>query len=295
MGAGGSRLVCWMASHSLLAGFLAACAALAMAAPAVPVAATEFKTDRVRGELVAPKNPAHRPIYDELKQERLVERIAEFLAPFRLPRDVVMKVEGCDGVINAFYGDGVITICYEYLDYIRDNARQAQAAGEPTPPTAIGGATIDVFLHEMGHAVFDLLEVPLFGREEDAADQFSAYLLLHLTGDQARPLIQGIAYLGRRETREAMAGHQQLKHYADEHGLPAQRYFNLLCTAYGFDEKLFADAVGPGRLPAERAESCDDDYAQLHNAFRKLIWPHIDQARLSEIRAKNLLDVDTGD
>jgi hypothetical protein len=281
-----------MASHRLFAGLLAACAAFAMA---VPASAAELNTDRVRAELIAPKNPAHRPIYDELKQERLVERIAEFLAPFRLPREVVMKVEGCDGVVNAFYGDGVITICYEYLDYIRDNARQAQAAGEPTPATAIVGATIDVFLHEMGHAVFDLLEVPLFGREEDAADQFSAYLLLHLGGDQARPLIQGIAFLGRRETHAAMANHQQLKHYADEHGLPAQRYFNLLCTAYGFDERLFSDVVGPGRLPADRAEGCDDEYAQLHNAFRKLIWPHIDQARLKAVRAKNLLAIDAVD
>jgi Putative metallopeptidase len=254
--------------------------------------ATESKLGRLRGELVEPKNPAHRPIYEELKNTRIVERLAEFLSPFRLPRDVVMKVEGCDGVANAFYGDGVISVCYEYLDYIRDNARQAQVAGEPTPPSAIVGATIDVFLHEMGHAVFDLLEIPLFGREEDAADQFSAYLLLHVGGEQARALIEGVAFLGRRETRAAMSGHQQLKHYADEHGLPAQRYFNLLCTAYGFDAAMFADAVGPSRLTAERAESCDDEYAQLDTAFRKLIWPHIDQARLSEVRARNLLRFD---
>src|SRR5262249_5803239 len=268
-----------MASYRLFAALVAACATLAMADPA---AATELMTGPVRGEVLAPKNPAHQAIYDELKQDRLVERIAEFLSPFRLPREVVMKVEGCDGVANSFYGDGVITVCYEYLDYIRDNARQAKASGEPTPSSAIVGATIDVFLHEMGHAVFDLLDVPLFGREEDAADQFSTYLLLHLGGDQARALIQGVAFLGRRETREAMAGHQQLKHYADEHGLPAQRYFNLLCTAYGFNAGLFADAVSQWRLPAERAEGCDDEYAQLDNAFRKLIWPYIDLARLSE-------------
>jgi hypothetical protein len=27
----------------------------------------------------------------------------------------------------------------------------------------------DVFLHEIGHAVFDILDMPLFGREKDAA------------------------------------------------------------------------------------------------------------------------------
>ena len=88
----------------------------------------------------------------------------------------------------------------------------------------------------MGHAVFDLLKIPVFGREEDAADQFSTYLLLHLGRDDARAFLLGVAYLGRREAREALSRnlHLQMKHYADEHGLPGQRYFNLLCAAYGF-------------------------------------------------------------
>jgi len=30
--------------------------------------------------------------------------------------------------------------------------------------------TFDLFLHELGHAVFDLLKIPVLGREEDAAD-----------------------------------------------------------------------------------------------------------------------------
>jgi hypothetical protein len=40
-----------------------------------------------------------------------------------------------------------------------------------------------MFLHETGHAVFDLLEVPVLGREEDAADLFSAYIMLHFGKD----------------------------------------------------------------------------------------------------------------
>ena len=34
-------------------------------------------------------------------------------------------------------------------------------------------------LHETGHAAFDIFQVPLFGREEDAADLFAAYIMLH--------------------------------------------------------------------------------------------------------------------
>ena len=39
-----------------------------------------------------------------------------------------------------------------------------------------------------------LLKIPLFGREEDAADQFSAYIMLHFGKEDAHRLIEGAAY-----------------------------------------------------------------------------------------------------
>ena len=56
------------------------------------------------------------------------------------------------------------------------------------------GPTLEVFLHEVGHAVFDYLSVPILGREEDAADQFAAYVLLQFAESDARRLIYGVAY-----------------------------------------------------------------------------------------------------
>lgn len=49
--------------------------------------------------------------------------------------------------------------------------------------------TADVFLHETGHAIFDMLEIPFLEREEDAADQVSAYMLLQRARDDVRCLI----------------------------------------------------------------------------------------------------------
>lgn len=36
---------------------------------------------------------------------------------------------------------------------------------------------ISVFYHELGHAVIDTMQVPIFGQEEDAADVFSILLI----------------------------------------------------------------------------------------------------------------------
>jgi hypothetical protein len=46
--------------------------------------------------------------------------------------------------------------------------------------------------------MFHLLEIPIFGREEDAADQFAAYILLQFGKERAPRLIKGAAY-GVRE------------------------------------------------------------------------------------------------
>jgi Putative metallopeptidase len=65
--------------------------------------------------------------------------------------------------------------------------------------------------------------------------------------------------------------------FADEHGTPAQPFFNLLSVAYGADPKLFADVLEKGFLPGDRAVGCEREYVQLSHAFETLIHSHIDQ------------------
>lgn len=61
-----------------------------------------------------------------------------------------------------------------------------------------------VFAHEMGHAMFDILRVPIFGNAEDAADQFATYIMLQFGKDQARRLITGAA-LSYKQVRDGTA------------------------------------------------------------------------------------------
>jgi hypothetical protein len=61
------------------------------------------------------------------------------------------------------------------------------------------------------------------------------------------------------------------------HSTPAQRLYNLLCLAYGFDSTLFSDVVEKGFLPKSRAEDCEDEYKQVEHAYGTLIAPLIDR------------------
>jgi hypothetical protein len=268
-------------SGSIAAVALALSAAcLASAWPTASAAAP--KQRQIRIEYAQPTNAAHKPIYERLKEAQVLEYVIDILGVIRLPRPLTVKLAGCEGISNAWYGDDEITVCYEFVDDIYKNAAESDLPIGITRQDTIVGPLVDVFLHEAGHAVFDLLQVPIFGREEDAADQFSVFIVLQYDKERARRLILGSAYQYKLDVKNAEVALATSK-FADEHGHPAQRFFNVLCTAYGRDPKLFADVVKLKYLPESRAEGCADEYEQVRFAFGKLITPHIDRASARKV------------
>ena len=115
-------------------------------------------TDRIDIEYVAPKSPEHQPVLELVKEHRTLEKIKQLLSPMRLPRRLLIKTQGCDGVSNAWYDDGVVTVCYEYLDDVWKNVPEETTPAGVAPIDALIGPVMDVFLHEAGHAVFDMLQ-----------------------------------------------------------------------------------------------------------------------------------------
>jgi hypothetical protein len=74
--------------------------------------------------------------------------------------------------------------------------------------------------------------------------------------------------------------------FSDVHAAPAQRFYNLLCLAYGADPILFADFVkGDSKdyLPKGRAHNCKREYDQVAFAFLTLIRPHLDRQMAREV------------
>lgn len=247
--------------------------------------AEKLRTHQFDYEYVEPKNPAHRPLYEELKKIQLLEKFQEFLSPLRFPIRVTLKLRGCDGVVNATFWDDAIQVCYEYLEWVMQQAPKAEKMGL-TPRDALIGPTVDVFLHEAGHAVLEVLEVPFFGREEDAADYFATYVLLQFAKEDARRLILGASFLTGKEASDEQGKAPELRLMADTHGLPAQRFYSRLCMAYGFDQELFGDVVTSGYLPQSRAKNCRYEYKTNEYAFKTLIAPYIDQDLLKSVKSK---------
>ncbi|SLN66367.1 hypothetical protein TRL7639_03771 [Falsiruegeria litorea R37] len=126
---------------------------------------------------------------------------------------------------------------------------------------------LGIFYHELGHALIDMLDLPIFGQEEDAADVLSVFLIDALYEEEsAVDLAYGTAFgfLGEVEQREA---ENELPAYWDVHGPDLQRYFNLVCIFFGANPDERADVADDLGLPADRAEYCPDEYDQADHSW----------------------------
>jgi len=267
---------------------LAAAAAATQKASAAPKA----KANSIDIDYVEPKLAANQAVYKLVKEQQGLEKIRDLLSPLRLPHRLLLQTRDCEGTSNAFSNEDSVIVCYEYLNDIWKSVPEKTTPGGVAPIDALIGPFMDVFLHEAGHAVFASLKIPLFGREEDAADQFSTYIMLKFDKDEARRLILGNAYQYKGDLSSPTLTIKQPS-FADEHGTPAQRFYNLLCTAYGADPKFFGDFVEKGFLPEDRAVICEREYLQLVNAFDTLIGPHVDKALAQKLHKRWLPPITT--
>jgi hypothetical protein len=228
-------------------------------------------------------------------QERgTLEKLKKVFSPLRLPVPVTIRTIGCDGVSNAWYqrekDRPTLSICYEYLQEVWQTMPKETTAAGITPEDAVVGQLFFALAHEFGHATFDIFDIPVFGREEDAADQFATYIMLQFGEDRAHKLILGAAFSYRafiKNYKEKPNVSLPLLAFSSDHGSPEQRFYNLLCLAYGYDDKIFADVVGNEYLPQTRAKKCRYEYVVLRYAFRQLIVPHVDMDKAKEVMAEN--------
>ena len=238
------------------------------------VKTNQAKTNQVRISYVSPKNPVHQEVYKLLKERQSLEKFQEILSPFRLEWILTISLTECDGEADAMYSDDTITICYEYIEQLRKYMPAKTTPAGIEPIDTLVGPFVDTVLHEFAHALFDYLDVPVLGREEDAADQVSAYIYLQFGKAEARRLIMGTVYAYLREGQDTDP--PDMEEFAGEHSTPEQRAFNLMCMAYGADAETFGDIITLGGLPQYRADNCKEEFELISLAYQELIGPHID-------------------
>jgi hypothetical protein len=256
-------------------------AALTLALPgiaAVPAAAQEFRPNRVIVDYIEPRSRSLQAVMDRMQKRGVLEALAQFLSPVRLP--TALRLWGLEcGAVNAYYHPGYRSIqaCYEFLAYIERAAPKTVTPEGFTPQEALVGGFTSVLLHEAGHAMSDLLKLPVFGREEDSADQMAQFVALQFGKDVARFVTKGAAWLWLEGARSNPFPFDP----QDTHSTAGERFHNYLCIAYGGEPDTFRD-LADRYLPKARAANCSREYERVKFAFQKTILPYVDQELLKK-------------
>jgi hypothetical protein len=285
---------------NVVASALAAAWVGGQAVPAAAQGAAELRNPNVTIDYYEPRSPALVPLYQRVQDRRVLERLGEFLAPVQWPKRLRVMMKQCppsNGLQPEVHYSTIeysLTICYQWLGTLRALRPPPAIA---TRQEAVVGGLIGMVLRSSALAMFDMLNVPLLGAADDAADQMSTFVALKFGDDAARVIVKG-SYLVWREydlriidSLERYGFYRQYD-FASPSSLPRQRMYNVLCIAHGGAPRAFKDFVDRGDLPANRADHCEEEYRQVEFAFQKAIAPRIDAGAMSRVRAMNWLDAE---
>jgi hypothetical protein len=209
-----------------------------------------------------------------LIKQRVLENIATALENNRLQllNSLTFTTAQC-GAVNFFYtrNTKTITMCYEMIQYLlKQIGKDKKLQNLNSKRTVFNGAIGFLLLHEVGHALIDLYNLQIVGREEDVADQMA--LLDTFEAPSATPQLQDTIFIGalwlllnidESELSE--------KDFRNEHAMGKQRYYNVMCWAYGKDSIRFVDFKDQLQ---DRAPRCKDEY-EKGLAGVKALWQPI--------------------
>jgi len=117
-----------------------------------------------------------------------------------------------------------------------------------------------IFYHELGHALIDVMQLPVLGLEEDAADVLSVVMIDRIwDAESSEAKVTAAAQFWAASAAEsAEAGYAPA--FWGVHSPDERRYYTYLCLYYGGapDERAgLAEAMG---LPEDRAATCPDEF-----------------------------------
>jgi hypothetical protein len=136
-------------------------------------------------------------------------------------------------------------------------------AGEKNLMETVLGDAEATLLHELAHALIDLRDLPITGREEDVADQFAVWQAVEGLDDPDIVLSQAFEYGLSQGLYEQVAD--------DEHTADGQREANLLCWLYGSGPQSWEHLVDDDPLTDDRAVLCVDVWDLLVQGWTTIL------------------------
>lgn len=131
-----------------------------------------------------------------------------------------------------------------------------------------------ILQHEIGHALIELLALPVLAQEEDAADLYATMDVLENFEEADARNILTYAVIANLKMAE-QAGTPDVEDYYGEHDLDIQRAYRIVCLGFGSDEDAFMKMADRFAMPEERRDSCIDDADRAWDSWGQVLAPHL--------------------
>lgn len=153
-------------------------------------------------------------------------------------------------------------------------------------PDAMDFAMHDVVyttFHEVGHMFVSEFELPVLGKEEDAADALAAVQLLGPDADEdwGNALISAADEWYFSAVKNTGSGVEELSYY-DDHALDIERAYAMVCMMVGADPEWFGDVAKAYDMEPDRQEACQGVYEQAARSWTSLLEPHLADGKTGE-------------
>lgn len=200
---------------------------------------------------------------------------AGFTHSFKLTHNIRIHV------VNGFVGPNydpqnkTITLSYGFVDFtagvLKKNFPELRKNDAEFGKQL---AAVDGFIlvHEFGHVFVDIFDLPVLGKEEDAADAVATVFL-------TRQVKNGDEYaFDAARFFDALSGRQRHlapSDYFDEHSLDKQRAYSIVCLIAGSSNADYKAVSRLGILSEARQSRCPAEYKQKVTSVEGLLKPHV--------------------
>jgi hypothetical protein len=188
---------------------------------------------------------------------------------FKLEHSIALVI-GSGRVVYSDSSEKTIFIPFTFFEKSRELF--AQAGKGDLIDQAVSDAFFHTVLHELGHLLIAMYDIPIVAREEDAADALATALMIKyfINGESRVEHIAELYGLEREQIKDLRKWD-----FMGEHSLNIQRHYQMMCHLYGSDPAKFQHIKRQIGFSDDRASICIDEYQQISQGWPRLLAPYL--------------------
>jgi len=231
-----------------------------------------YAETRVEVVFKKPIDQVEKNIQKKLQSSDAITSVVNVInSNFRIPETLNIIFGGDDGPL---YDPETNNIYMPYY-FLEEVKKRFVKANYSETGVSINDATLDALMHtlfhEVAHAFIAMFDLPVLGKEEDAADSLASVFLTDYF-EQGQEILLSAADLFSLESEDKDALDEQ--DFWGEHSLDEQRFYSALCHVYGSAPDEYHYLKKDAGFSERRADLCIEEYEALLRSWHTVLKPY---------------------